>query len=134
MLMILRTLTPWTWRAFRQRPWTRPLSKKRQTPAQFIPSPSGLENRLAFGSFQIDELLKANPEGITDEELRAKTPAASPLQRQDAINGLLKRGALSLSQMGKMLVYKPRKAGAAAKLQGASPEEGLVFALVEEAG
>ena len=44
----------------------------------------------------MEEIIKANPEGITDEELRTKTPSATPTQRQDAINALLGQGKLGL--------------------------------------
>lgn len=85
---------------------------------------------------QVIELLNTNPNGITNQELMAKTAHMDAAQRGMVVNKLLSTGRIEMKKTGAGnadFLLKLRNMNNAEKIKGASAEETVVYGLIEEA-
>uniref|UniRef100_A0A914ULI8 DNA-directed RNA polymerase III subunit RPC6 n=1 Tax=Plectus sambesii TaxID=2011161 RepID=A0A914ULI8_9BILA len=85
---------------------------------------------------QVIELLSTNPNGITNQELMAKTVHMDAAQRGMVVNRLLSTGRIEMKKTGAGnadFLLKLRNMNNAEKIKGASAEETVVYGLIEEA-
>eukprot|EP00163_Fabomonas_tropica_P024147 TRINITY_DN4176_c0_g1_i4.p1 TRINITY_DN4176_c0_g1~~TRINITY_DN4176_c0_g1_i4.p1 ORF type:complete len:287 (+),score=29.92 TRINITY_DN4176_c0_g1_i4:104-964(+) len=78
--------------------------------------------------------VEANPAGVPDSTLEASLSHLGVQVRAQAVNELLKKGLISITQQGQTLVYTAISQEQREKFSGMGPEDMLIYQIIEQSG